>query len=124
MKFYTFLLTALVSFSVMAEGAPAGGPGAQQNPIMAFMPFIIIFLIFYFLMIRPQKKRMEQEQMLLANLQKGDEIYTKAGLLGTITGMTEKVVTLEVADGVKLKVLRQHVGGLVQKLFENKEEKK
>ena len=98
--------------------------GGQQNALMSFLPFIIIFAIFYFLMIRPQKKKMEEEQEMLKNLAKGDEIYTKSGLIGTITGQTEKVVTLEVTDGVKLKVLRSQVGGLASKIFESKEEDK
>ena len=109
----------LIFPAVMAQDAAA----QQPNPITSFAPFVIIFLIFYFLMIRPQKKKLQEEQSMLSALGKGDEIYTKSGLIGTITGMTDKVVTLEVADGVKLKVLRAHIGGLAKKIFEKKEEK-
>ena len=96
----------------------AGAAAAQPNALASFAPFIIIFVIFYFLMIRPQKKRMEQEKTLLAGLNKGDEVFTKSGVLGTIAGITDKIITLEVSEGVKLKVLRDHVGGLANKLFE------
>lgn len=102
----------------------AGGAGGQPNPLASFLPFVIIFFIFYFLMIRPQKKRMMEEENMLKALNKGDEIYTKSGLIGTITGLTDKVATLEVSDGVKLKVLRSQIAGLAAKLFEVKEEKK
>jgi preprotein translocase subunit YajC len=103
--------------------APAFAQEAVEQPnfLVQFAPFIVIFFIFYFLMIRPQKKRMMEEQNLLNSLNKGDEIYTKSGIIGTITGLTEKVVTLEVSQGVKMKVLRSHVAGLAQKLFDKKE---
>jgi preprotein translocase subunit YajC len=103
--------------------APAYAQEAAQQPnvLVQFAPFLIIFFIFYFLMIRPQKKRMMEEQNLLNSLNKGDEVYTKAGIIGTITGLTEKVVTLEISQGVKMKVLRSQIGGLAQRLFDKKE---
>ena len=58
-----------------AHAQEAAAP--QQNPIMSFVPIILVFLVLYFLMIRPQKKKMEQEQKLISELQKGDEVYTK-----------------------------------------------
>lgn len=97
---------------------------ATQNPMMSFVPFIVIFAIFYFLVIRPQKGKLEQEQKMLQSLTKGDEIYTKAGILGTVHGMTDKVVTLEVENGVKFKVLRSQIGGLAKTIFEQAESKK
>ena len=99
------------------DAAEVGG----QSLLMSFFPFILIFMIFYFLMIRPQKKRLDEEQSMNNALKKGDEIYTKSGILGTIVGITEKVVTIEVASGVKFKVLRTQVGGLADSLFDKKE---
>ena len=64
------------------------------------------------------KKKMEEEQQLLANLKKGDDIYTKSGVLGKIIGITDKVITLDIDEGSKLKVLRSQVGGLSAKIFE------
>lgn len=97
---------------------------AQQPSLMqSLMPFILIFIVFYFLMIRPQKKKLDQEQNFLNALQKGQEIYLKSGIIGTIHGLTDKVVTLEVADGTRIKVLRSSIGGATAKLFEKKDEK-
>ena len=107
----------LILSSAQAQDA-AANPAMNQNPMMQFLPFILVFGIFYFLMIKPQKKKLEQEQAMLNALTKGDEVYTKAGLLGTIVGMTEKIVTLEVASGVKLKVVRSQVAGKSTGLFE------
>lgn len=101
----------------------ATGAGAQ-NPIMSFVPFIVIFAIFYFLVIRPQKGKIEQEQKMLQGLTKGDEVYTKAGIIGTIYGLTDKVVTLEVENGVRFKILRSQIGGLAKTIFEPTEAKK
>lgn len=102
--------------SAYAQAAPAA-----QNPLAGFMPLILIFLVFYFLMIRPQKKRLDEEQQFLKSLAKGQEVYTKAGIIGKIHGLTDSIVTLEVGDGTKMKVLRSHVSGLTSKLFEKKE---
>ena len=122
----TLFFQLLLIGSAMAQdgGAGTGGAAGQQSAFGALMPFVIIFVIFYFLMIRPQKKKMEQEQNLLNALQKGDEIFTKSGMLGTISGLTDKVVTLELAEGIKVKMLRSQVGGFAKAIFETKEEKK
>ena len=103
-----------------AQSTPVGGP----NGIASFLPFVVIFGIFYFLMIRPQKKKLEEEKAMLTTLGKGDEIFTKSGILGTIVGMTDKVITLEVSEGIKFKVLRSQIGGLANKIFATKEEGK
>lgn len=100
-----------------AQEAAQGNP----NPMIQFAPLLIVFAIFYFLMIRPQKKRLEEEKKMIDQLSKGDEIYTKSGIIGTIRGLTEKIITLEVSEGVKMKVLRSQVGGPAQTLFEKKE---
>ena len=72
-------------------------------------------------MIRPQKKKLEEEKRLLSSISKGDEIFTKSGIMGTICALTDKVVTLEV-EGAKIKVLRSQVGGFTKGLFEAKRE--
>ena len=107
----------LLISSAYAQGAQ-GGP--QQSPFMSFIPFILIFLVMYFLMIRPQKKRAEEEQNFLSKLAHGDEVVTKSGILGKVTGIAEKVVTLETEGGSKLKVLKSHIGGPSAPIFEQK----
>lgn len=94
-----------------ANGAPA------QSPFISFIPFVLIFLVMYFLMIRPQKKRMQDEQSFINKLAHGDEVYTKSGILGKVTGITEKVVTLELDGGTRMKVLKSHIGGSAASLL-------
>ena len=116
------LLAVIIMSSTNAfaqvTGAPAEAAAPAQNPLMQFLPLVVVFVIFYFLMIRPQKKKYDQEQSLLEKLAKGDEIYTKSGLIGTIYGMTDTVITLEVSEGVRFKVLKSQIAGLYKTLTE------
>ncbi|MFP5384712.1 MAG: preprotein translocase subunit YajC [Bacteriovoracia bacterium] len=105
-------------FDFLIATANAQTTQAPAQPAwVSFMPFVLIFLVMYFLMIRPQKKRMEQEQAFINKLSHGDEVYTKSGILGKITGISEKVVTLELEGGTKMKVLKSHIGGSAASLL-------
>lgn len=121
---FDIFLSSAVAQEAANVAADAATKAPAQSPLMSFVPFILIFFVFYFLMIRPQKKKLAEEQNFLNNLQKGDEIYTKSGLIGVVTGVTEKLVTLEVSEGVKIKVLKMQIGGLFKKLLEQAAEKK
>ena len=101
---------------ISSAHAQAAAPAAQ-NPIMSFIPFILVFVVMYFFMIRPQKKKMQEEQSFLSKLAHGEEIFTKGGILGKVTGMTEKVVTLELEGGAKMKVLKSQIGGSAKAIF-------
>lgn len=98
-----------------AHAQTAAAP--QQSPFVSFIPFVLIFLVMYFFMIRPQKKKMEEEQAFLSRLSHGDEVFTKSGILGKVTGIAEKVVTLEIEGGARMKVLKSHIGGTTAVLF-------
>lgn len=91
---------------------------AQPSAFQSLMPFFLIFVIFYFLLIRPQKKKMQKEENFLTTLQKGQEVYTKSGILGKISGLTDKVATLEISQGNSMKVLKSQIAGLSAPLFE------
>jgi len=96
----------MTSIAYAANGAAPGGGG-----IVSFIPLILIFVIFYFLLIRPQQKKAKEQQAYLSNLKKGDGVVTSGGLHGEITGLTDTVVTLEIADNLRVKVSRQHILG-------------
>lgn len=108
----------MFDFIISSAIAQDAAKQASPNPLMSIAPFIVIFVIFYFLMIRPQKRKMQEERSMIGALSKGDEIFTKSGIIGKITGLTEKIVTLEVSDGVRFKMIRTEIGGLASKLFE------
>jgi preprotein translocase subunit YajC len=96
----------------------AGG-GAQTSPISMLLPMALIFLIFYFLLIRPQQRRQRDHDAMLKALEKGDRVVTSGGLHGVITGISDDVLTLEIAnlrgERVRVKVDRPRIERLVEK---------
>ncbi len=104
-----------------AAGAPAAG---AAGGFASFIPLILIFVVFYFLLIRPQQKQAKQHQAFLNNLKKGNKIVTKGGIHGTITALTDTVITLEIAKDVTIKISRDAVGGSLNKDGAQKQELK
>ncbi len=89
--------------------------GATSGGLLSFLPLIIIFAIFYFMLIRPQMKRSKEHRRLVSQLGKGDEVVTNGGLLGRISDVSESFITLEVADKIQIKVQRQAVANVMPK---------
>lgn len=88
-------------------------PQAQAvNPIVNLFPLILIFVIFYFMLIRPQKTKEKERQKMLANLNKNDEIVTTGGIYGTIVNVKDKTVILRVDDNVKMEIEKNCVAYL------------
>jgi preprotein translocase subunit YajC len=92
-------------------GAGSGGAGPGGGMMGALLPLLLMFLVFYILLIRPQQKRTKEHREFLSALKKGDEVMTSGGIYGKVTGITENVVTLEVADKVRIKVQRSNIAG-------------
>ncbi|MEK6554697.1 MAG: preprotein translocase subunit YajC [Bdellovibrionota bacterium] len=95
------------SIAYAQTAGAAGGPGMLETA----MPFVFMFVIFYFLMIRPQTKKLQKHQQFLGGLKKGDEVLTTSGIFGKIEGISEKFVTLEVTDGVRLRFAKNFIAG-------------
>ena len=94
------------------QTAPA--PGGAAGGLVQFLPMIFIFVIFYFLLIAPMRKKQKRAQEMLASLKKGEEVITTGGVYGTITNIDEKngFLILQIADnGTRIKVLRSAIGG-------------
>lgn len=96
-------------YYILAQQTPDGGGGMIQTIIL----FGLIFVIFYFMIIRPQQKRQKQRQKMLDAVQKGDKIVTSGGIHGTVIGIEEKTVLVQIADNVKVKVDRTAVGAVL-----------
>jgi preprotein translocase subunit YajC len=88
---------------------------APQGGLLSFLPLIVIFVVFYFLLIRPQMKRAKEHKALVSNLAKGDEVVTNGGLLGRITDVGESFVTVELADNVSVKLQKHAVANVMPK---------
>lgn len=98
---------------VIAQAAPAAG--AQPNPLMTFLPLILLFVVFYFLMIRPQMKRQKEHRAMVSALAKGDEVVTNGGLAGRVDEVGESFISLEIAPNVKIKVQKGAVSQVLPK---------
>ncbi|MCI0505559.1 MAG: preprotein translocase subunit YajC [Gammaproteobacteria bacterium] len=99
-----------------AEGAAGAGAGAPpESGLMGFIPLILIFVLFYFLLIRPQAKRAKEHKQMVETLAKGDEVVTNGGVLGRITEVGDSFISVEIAEGIVVKVQRNAVASLVPK---------
>jgi preprotein translocase subunit YajC len=95
--------------------AMAAAPQGQTDPLMSFLPLVFIFVVFYFLLIRPQTKKAKEHKLMVEALSKGDEVVTNGGMLGRITKVGDNFIELEVADQVSVKVQRQAVANVMPK---------
>jgi len=93
-------------------GGGTGGAGGGGSSLQAFIPLILMFAIFYFLLIRPQQKKAKQHKSLLSALKKGDRVVSTGGLHGVVTGLTDDMVTMEIAPKVRVKVSRSAIAGI------------
>ena len=89
--------------------AQSGNPAAGPNPLIQFLPLLLIFAVFYFLLIRPQQQRTKERQGMINALKRNDEVMTAGGLYGRVMELNEKTVTLEIAPKVTVRVDRQHI---------------
>ena len=91
--------------------AQTADPAQQQNPVMAFLPFIAIAVVFYLVFFRPQQKQQKKHQGFLGGLKKGDEVVTNSGIVGRVALVEDRTVQLDVGGGNKLRVLKAHIAG-------------
>lgn len=91
-----------MNYLLMAQ--PAAQGGAQPNPLMTFLPFILIIVVFYFFMIRPQMKRQKEVAAFRNSLQKGDKVVTTGGIYGKIVEIKDNYILLQIDDNVKIRV--------------------
>src|SRR5687768_3375217 len=99
---------------ISTAAAQAQGAG-QPSAITSFLPLILIFVVFYFLLIRPQTKRAKEHRAMVAALEVGAEVVTNGGILGKVTEVSEQFVTIEIAAGVNIKVQRNAVAQVLPK---------
>ncbi|MEM8717203.1 MAG: preprotein translocase subunit YajC [Cyanobacteria bacterium P01_G01_bin.4] len=100
----------IASAHAQAEGAPAGG-----GELFQILFLVGLFVLFYFIAIRPQRKRQKEHQQLVTSMNKGDEVVTSSGILGKITSLDENYMVLNVANNVDMKFQRVHVHAVLPK---------
>jgi len=104
----TPLQTAILLF------APPATDGQQPNMLIQFLPFILIFAVFYFLVFAPMRKKQKKHSEMLQQLKAGDRVVTSGGIHGIVVGVSDDVVQLRIADQVKIDVSKNAVSGFMQ----------
>ncbi len=104
-----------MDFLAYAMGQGGGAEGGQGGAFGAFIPLLLMFAIFYFLLIRPQQKKAKDHKSMVASLKKGDRVVSSGGLHGVITGLADDTVTMEIAPKVRVKVSRGSIAGVAAK---------
>jgi preprotein translocase subunit YajC len=118
MIFFATKAFADTTNQIAATAATAGAPvvpatPAQPSALGMMVPFALMFVVFYFLMIRPQQKKMKEQEDMINKLQKGEEVITRAGIIGKIHGIADKFITLEVDNNVRIKILKSQIETIV-----------
>lgn len=104
-----------IAFAADSAGGVGAGAAGALGGMAQFLPLILIFVVFYFLLIRPQQKQAKLHQAFLNDLKKGTKVFTKGGLHGVITGLDGNVISLEIAKDIVVKVSRDAIGGSLTK---------
>ncbi len=95
--------------SAFAQTAPAAAGGDMQSSLMGMLPLVLMFVVLYFVMIRPQMKKQKDHRAMIDALAKGDEVVTSGGVLGTVSKLGDNYVGLEIAQGVEVQIQRSAV---------------
>jgi preprotein translocase subunit YajC len=104
------VMSLFVSTAWAMGPAPEGGQGG--NPIAGFLPLILIFVIFYFLLIRPQQKKAKEHRQMLDAIKKGDKVITSGGIYGLVEAVNQNTVMIKVAENVKIKVGKAYIAAV------------
>jgi preprotein translocase subunit YajC len=100
----------MIDLAYAQSGFGGGAPGA----LVSFAPLLLVFLVFYMLLIRPQQKKVKEHQAMLGQLKKNDEVMTSGGIYGKVVALTDTVVTLEVAPNVRIRINRPQISEILK----------
>ncbi len=104
-----FTILSLGVYTTLAFAQAEKGPVSKETIFTTLIPFALIFVLFYVLIILPQQKKQKKHKAMLDTMKKGDKVVTSSGLIGTIANLSKDVVTLQVADNVKIRIMRSHI---------------
>lgn len=105
----------MIDLAYAMGGSSGAGAQGGANAFWTFVPLLLVFVIFYMLLIRPQQKKSKEHRQFLENLKRGDRVVTAGGLYGVITGIADQTVTMEIADKIRVKVGRGYIAGFAPK---------
>jgi preprotein translocase subunit YajC len=100
--------------NLLAMASPNGGAEGGASSMLSFLPLILIFIVFWFLIIRPQKKQQDQRKAMINALKRGDQIVTNGGLFARVKDVKADRVTATIAEGVKVEISKSAISGVVE----------
>lgn len=98
----------------LIQAAPSGEAGGMSQILVGILPWLLIFIIFYMLMIRPQQKRVKEHQAAIAAIKRGDEVITGGGIRGKVTKVTDDEAEVEIASGVRIRVIKSTISHVLK----------
>lgn len=105
----------MIDFLISSAHANEAAAGSTEQSMMSILMLVVLFAVFYFLLIRPQQKRVKEHKALVEGVKKGDEIVTFGGVLGRVTNVGDAFVDLEIANNVTVKVQKQSIANIMPK---------
>lgn len=107
-------ISLIFAMLIMSSCAPPGSGGESSgSAIASFIPFILIFVLFYFLILRPQQKQNRQRQEMLKNVKRGDRVLSSGGIYGKVVNVNENDLTVEIAKGINVQMTRSGISSIV-----------
>lgn len=117
-------LTLIVAMLFFTSCAPPGAGGQSSgSAITSFIPFILIFVLFYFLILRPQQKQNRERKDMLKNVKRGDKILTSGGIYGKVVNVAENDLSVEIAKGINIQMSRSGVSAIIKQEKESSKQK-
>ncbi len=113
MKFIVAITPIIVLLSSCAPPGMGGAEGDGGSPIIAALPFVLIFGLFYLLILRPQQKQSRQKENMMKNIKRGDKVMTAGGIHGKVINAEEDLLTIEIAKGVNVQIARANISALI-----------
>ena len=113
MKFLAALTPFLLFLTSCAPPGMGGAEGEGGSPIMAALPFVLIFGLFYLLILRPQQKQSRQKEEMMKNIKRGDKVMTAGGIHGRVVNAEEDLLTVEIAKGVNIQISRANISAML-----------
>ena len=99
---------------IIAMAQPSNADGKVASPLASFVPLIVLMVIFWFLLIRPQQKKQKMHQQMLTKIKSGDRVVTSSGIIGTVVAVKEKSITVRTAGDTKLELTKGAVAEIVE----------
>ena len=98
----------------LAMGSPNGGAEGGASSFLSFLPLVLIFIVFWFMIIRPQKKQQDQRKSMISAVKRGDKIITSGGLFAVVKDVKQDLVVATIADGVKVEIAKSSINAVVE----------